>query len=251
MGKFQGFPRDLPRFLEDLAANNSKAWFDRHRDRYEAAYLAPAKAFVSAIAPKLRRLSQDIRAEPRVNGAIMRINRDTRFSKDKTPYKTALYIHFLEGAAETKNDPAGLLMVAADRLVLGVGAWGFTKDRLAAWRAALVDTRQGPALRRAIAKAEKAGFTDLGGAHYKTVPGGFDADHPSAELLKFNGFFLSRSERLPKALHGPEFVDHAMDAYRACRPVWKWLVDVPGRQTLASSPRVDTGRDAHAGALSP
>ena len=228
MSDFDGFPRDLPRFLKDLAANNKKPWFDRNRARYEAVYLEPAKAFVAAMAPKLRRLSKDIRAEPRVNGAIMRINRDTRFSKDKTPYKTALYIHFLEGAAETKNDPAGLLMVGADKLVLGVGAWGFTKDRLEAWRRALVDPKRGPALRRAMAKAEKAGFTDLGGAHYKTVPKGFDPDHANAELLRFNGFFLSRSERLPKALYGPEFVDHAMDAYRTCRPVWKWLVDVLG-----------------------
>ncbi len=228
MSDFSGFPRDLPKFLKELSANNKKTWFDANRERYDAGYLEPAKAFVAAIGPKLHRLSAAIRAEPRVNGAIMRINRDTRFSKDKTPYKTALYIHFLEGMAETKNDPAGLLMVDADKVVLGVGAWGFAKDRLAAWRAAVVDPKQGPALRRAMAKAEAAGFTDLGGAHYKTMPKGFDPDHPNAELLRFNGFFLSRSEKLPKALYGPEFVDYAMDAYRTLRPTWKWLVDVLG-----------------------
>ena len=65
----------------------NKAWFDENRKRYEAVYLDPAKAFVAAIGPELQKVSPDIAAEPKVNGAIMRINRDIRFSKDKTPYK--------------------------------------------------------------------------------------------------------------------------------------------------------------------
>ena len=128
MAEFEGFPRDLPRFLQDLAANNSKAWFDRNRDRYEGAYLEPAKAFVAAIAPKLKRLSRDIRAEPRVNGAIMRINRDTPLLQGQGALQDGA-LHPFPGrrGAETKNDPAGLLMVAAGQAGAGGSAPGASR----------------------------------------------------------------------------------------------------------------------------
>jgi len=66
------------------AGHNSKSWFDANRQRYEAAYLDPAKAFVDAIGPQLRELVPGISTEARVNGSIFRINRDTRFSKDNS-----------------------------------------------------------------------------------------------------------------------------------------------------------------------
>ncbi len=83
--KFSGFDPGLLAFLRDLGKNNDKKWFDAHRSEYESLYLEPAKRFVEAIGPGLAKISRELRAEPRVNGAIMRINRDTRFSNDKTP----------------------------------------------------------------------------------------------------------------------------------------------------------------------
>ena len=79
------FPAGTLEFLADLGPHNSKFWFDANRQRYEAAYLDPAKAFVDAIGPRLRELVPGIATEARVNGSIFRVNRDTRFSKDKTP----------------------------------------------------------------------------------------------------------------------------------------------------------------------
>jgi uncharacterized protein (TIGR02453 family) len=88
---FAGFPPEGLAFLEGLGRDNTKAYFDAHRATYESALLEPAKAFVVALGEELRaRVSPGIRAEPRVNGSILRINRDTRFSADKTPYKDHL-----------------------------------------------------------------------------------------------------------------------------------------------------------------
>ena len=82
---FDGFPKTATTFLKGLAKNNSKAWFDANRADYESGLLEPCKDFVVAIGPKLAKIAPDIHAEPKVSGSIMRINRDTRFSKDKTP----------------------------------------------------------------------------------------------------------------------------------------------------------------------
>ena len=77
---FTGFPPETFAFLKGLAKNNSKDWFEKHRDDYEKFHLAPAKAFVEAIAPGLKKIYKSINAEPRVNSSIFRINRDVRFS---------------------------------------------------------------------------------------------------------------------------------------------------------------------------
>ena len=81
---FQGFSKELPRFLAKLQKNNNRDWFERNRDIYEEHYVEAAKNFVATIGPKLQKIAA-VDAEPRVNGAIMRINRDVRFAKDKRP----------------------------------------------------------------------------------------------------------------------------------------------------------------------
>ncbi len=228
MSGFEGFSRDLPAFLGELQENNSKAWFDANRKRYEAVYLEPAKRFVEAIGPALAAISPDIAAEPRVNGAIMRINRDIRFSKDKTPYKTTCDLHFLEGRTKLKSNPAYVFRITPDDFWIGAGAHGFTKLQLEAYRAALVDATKGQAIREALQAAADAGFTEVGGAHYKTVPRGFPADHPNAALLKHAMLYVTRREPHPDALFGPGAVDYCLDAYTALRPVQAWLVEVVG-----------------------
>jgi uncharacterized protein (TIGR02453 family) len=91
------FPPDTLGFLRDVRRHNERTWFEANRSRYEAGYIEPAKAFVAAVAPALEAIVPGIKAEPRVLGSIFRINRDTRFSKDKRPYKDHLDFWFWEG----------------------------------------------------------------------------------------------------------------------------------------------------------
>ena len=85
---FSGFPTETIDFLADLRANNSKEWFDGNRKRYDEHYIGAAKEFVVAAGEALTELVPDIVAEPKVNGSIFKINRDVRFSKDKTPTRS-------------------------------------------------------------------------------------------------------------------------------------------------------------------
>jgi uncharacterized protein (TIGR02453 family) len=97
------FPPDTLGFLDELRSNNAKAWFEANRARYQAAYVDAGKAFVEAIAPVLASVAPGIQAEPRVLGSIFRINRDTRFSADKRPYKDHLDFWFWAGDARPRS----------------------------------------------------------------------------------------------------------------------------------------------------
>ena len=222
---FQGFSRDLLSFFKALAKNNNKAWFDEHRRDYQGLLIEPAKQFVAAMAPELQRLSKNVRAEPRVNGSIMRINRDTRFSKDKTPYKLNLSMIFPEGSEFDRQHPAFLMQVDATTLCIGAGLCGFSPEQLAGYRKAVVEKKSGQALQAAIHKVKKAGFPNLGGEHYKRVPRGFDPEHPNADLLRHAGLDIGRQEPLPEALFGKDAVAYCMGCFREVRPLQRWLVE--------------------------
>ena len=101
MTDFAGFGPKTKKFLRELGRNNDKAWFDAHRSDYEAHYLEPAKAFVEAAGPKLEKIAPNVVCEPRANGSIFRVNRDIRFSKDRTPYKDHIDLWFWEGQRKT------------------------------------------------------------------------------------------------------------------------------------------------------
>ncbi|NND02169.1 MAG: DUF2461 family protein, partial [Acidimicrobiia bacterium] len=86
MADFAGFPAETQRFLRELSSNNTKQWFDAHRNDYDDYWVTPAKAFVAAAGDALQGLAP-VEAQPKVNGSIFRVNRDIRFSADKRPYK--------------------------------------------------------------------------------------------------------------------------------------------------------------------
>jgi uncharacterized protein (TIGR02453 family) len=84
-GGFSAFPRETLRFLAGIGFENSKKWFEANRALYEAGYVEPARRFIETIGPELKKISPGVRYEPKVNGSIGRINRDVRFSRDKSP----------------------------------------------------------------------------------------------------------------------------------------------------------------------
>src|SRR3954447_22394621 len=147
---FAGFPREGLEFLAGLVEDNSRAYFDAHRDVYEEALLAPAKAFVAALGEQLHaRIAPGLRAEPRVNGSILRINRDTRFTSDKRPYKEHLDFWFWEGDGPSRERPGLFIRLRPETVQLGAGMHHFERPVLEAYRAAVGDERTGRALETA------------------------------------------------------------------------------------------------------
>jgi uncharacterized protein (TIGR02453 family) len=215
------FPTETLAFLADLRAYNTKPWFDAHRHRYEAAYLEPAKAFVETIAPALEDLVPGIATEPRVNGSIFRIKRDTRFSKDKTPYKDHLDFWFWAGDRRTAL--SGLfLRIAPDAVIVGAGAHGFDPPRLARYRAAVADSGAGRELAATVTRLERRGH-EVGDETYTRTPRGFTADGDRERLLRHSALYAHA--QLPTQLAtDPTLVPTLLRHWHAFAPLHAWLV---------------------------
>ena len=228
MRGFEGFPRETFSFLAGLAKNNRKEWFDAHRDDYKRYLLEPATAFVMELGQRLRKLDPAIRYEPKINGSIGRMNRDIRFSKDKSPYKDHLNLWFWQGPGKRGESVGFYWALHPKRLVLGAGVHMFDAKLLARYRDAVADPKRGGALARVVAQARKGGY-DVGGAAYKRVPAGYDVDGPRAELLLHNSLYLGTDLTLPREVHTPKLIDLTFDHYRRMEPARRWLVELVGQ----------------------
>ena len=217
-----GFPTETIDFLHDLRVANSKEWFDDNRARYDDFYIAPAKEFVVAAGDALTELVPDIVAEPKVNGSIFKVNRDVRFSKDKTPYKDHIDFRFWQG--DRKTAPSALMFrITLEDYGIATGAPGFDKDRLAAFRTAA--TADWSTLRAAVERVEQAGY-HLDGEELKKVPSGFDpVDDIQARLLRHKGLMVGRGIAHGPELHSPELIDVLMERWSEVLPVHRWLVN--------------------------
>ena len=224
---FAGFSPDLLDFLGVLRRNNSREWFTGHRDQYEHVLLDPARAFVEAMGELLSRLGTGIHAEPKVHGSILAFNRDTRFSADKTPYKTHLDLWFWHGSGEGSNRerPGYFMRVDDQQLILGAGMHGFSAEgALDRYRQAVLDEQRGAALETA---AQAVGIEHVQGRTYARVPRGLPVDHARADWLRHSGLYAESSfEPTPHQLFSPAAVDFCLDQFQRFTPVLQWLVDL-------------------------
>lgn len=223
-GAFAGFPPEGLGFLAGLRTDDTKAYFDAHRSIYESALREPAKAFVIALGDELRaRVSPAIRAEPRVDGSILRMNRDIRFSPDADRYRDHLHLVLWEGAGHSREHPCFSIRVFPERVVLGAGLARLDRGPLAAYRAAVLRDEQGGALEDAVAAATAQPGVALAAPAYKRVPRGIEPDHPRAALLRRGGLVVSGEWDLPHEVSSERFVAWVAERLEAMAPVERWL----------------------------
>lgn len=118
------FRPETLRFLEELALNNERAWFQEHKRRYEQDVLDVALQFIEAMQAPLAELAPHFVAMPtRVGGSLMRVYRDTRFARDKSPYKTNIGIQFRHEQASDVHSPGYYVHIHPQEVFVGVGLW--------------------------------------------------------------------------------------------------------------------------------
>jgi len=217
---FSGFGDATFRFMRELGRNNDKAWFQAHRAAYEDDLLEPAMAFIEAIGPLLAKFSPGVRAEPKIGGSMMRINRDIRFSPDKRPYKDHLDMTFKVGPAKTS--PGYWFRLTPKELVLGAGMHMLDKPDLERYRKAVDADRSGAELAKIVTKEERAGY-DVGGEHYKRVPAGFAPDHPREALLRHAGIYAGTDMKVPAEAKTARFPAFCAAHYKKMAPLMDWL----------------------------
>ncbi|HET9623822.1 MAG TPA: TIGR02453 family protein [Kofleriaceae bacterium] len=218
---FPGFERNAMAFWHELAAEMSKEWFVDNKERYEATWVAPLEALMNQVAAQLAPVYKPMKlGAPKA----MRIYRDVRFAKDKTPYKT-----HIAAVLRPAGKPISQMGIAAlyvhfglDEEYTGAGCYFFDPSKIGKWRKAVAG-KPGDTLIPLITKLRKAGYTVGGHEDYKRVPTGFAADHPRAAYLKMRGLTCGFPE-IPRGLiHKPAFADWLFQHAKASAPLVTWL----------------------------
>jgi uncharacterized protein (TIGR02453 family) len=212
---------ELFRFLGELRAHNERAWFEANKARYLSRVRDPALAFIEAVAPKLVAISPHVVADPRPSGAsLLRIYRDTRFSRDKTPYKTNVGLRFPHGAGKDIHGPGYYLHLKPGEVFMGAGMWHPDPDALHAVREAIVKDPRG------WRRAQRSPLTH-GDESLRRAPRGFDPDHPLVEDLKRTSFTVGRPFTEKQACSA-SFPDLFVGACRQEAPLMKFLAKALG-----------------------
>lgn len=228
MPKFQGFSQATLDFLLELEDNNKREWFAENKPRYEALVLEPALDYIATMQEPLAGLSEHFRAIPkRMGGSLMRVYRDTRFGKDKRPYKTNIGIQFRHEQGKDVHAPGYYLHLAADGCFLGVGLWRPEPKALAGIRDRIA-FRPKEWQRASQDKAFKRRFS-FGGESLKRPPKGYDKEHPLLDDLKRKDFIAAMDFDFERAMK-PGFIKWSTDQWRAASPLMEFLctaVEVP------------------------
>ena len=219
----QSFSPGLFRFLADLRENNDREWFAANRDRYDNELLEPALAFIEDFAPLLEAISPHFRADARPNGgSLFRIYRDTRFSKDKTPYKTNVGIHFRHEHAKDAHAPGYYLHIGPGEVFAGGGIWHPPTEAATRIREAIVADPE--RWRHATHDGAFTTRLELGGESLKRIPSWADAEHPFADDLRRKDFFGSAA-LTEKDVVAPGFLDQYARICNSLTPLMKFLCD--------------------------
>lgn len=227
--RFKGFSQGTVDFFRNLKKNNNKEWFEQHRDQFDEQVMNPARGFVIAMGEKLKDMAPDLVVDPRVNQSIFRIYRDTRFTLDKSPYKTHLGIYFWDKNHPKMESSGFYFHLEPPDLMLGVGMYIFPKPLINVFRKSVIDEEYGHELTVILDRIRKDPRFEVGGKYYKRIPPGLDSGHPNSELLLHNGLYVSFETKIPKELYSAAILDYCMKIFTVLNPVHEWLLSMATR----------------------
>lgn len=203
---FHGFPEAALDFYDDLEIDNTKSFWEAHKQTYRSAVAEPIRALTDELASEFG------------EAKLFRPHRDVRFSKDKSPYKTH------QGAYVPVAPATGYyVQIGAPGVRVGGGIYDATADRLAAIRSAIHNDRSGRELERIVTELADAGW-EIGGEKLKTAPRGFDNTHPRIELLRHKTITSMRDYGFDPIIHRAELVEQVRADWHATTELIEWIV---------------------------
>ena len=219
---------ELFAFLRELRENNDKAWFEANRERYRRCVQRPMIGFIEAVSPWLMANAPAFVADTRLQGgSLFRIHRDTRFTADKSPYKTNVGCNFRHRVGKDAHAPGFYVHIAPDEVFFGGGIWSPPTPALNAIRDAIVDRPE-----RWGAIVGDPSFARLTGGladseRLKTAPRGYPKDHPHmADLRRKSLFAFSTCPE--EAVCDPDFPGRVTDTFAALVPMMDFMSDALG-----------------------
>lgn len=218
---FSAFPSEGLKFLRSLKRNNNREWFQERKSIYETCVKQPMGDLIEAMAVEFEQFAPEMAASPKVSA--YRIYRDTRFSKDKSPYKTHVAAVFPHKALG-KHDGAGFyLHIAPTELLIGGGLYMPFPEELSAVRSHIAENHEAF---EGIVKARQFRklFGKMSGEQLSRVPRGFPADHPAGEYLRYKQFLAGRTLE-PAVATTPRFYKTVVETFRGMLPFIRFLND--------------------------
>jgi len=217
------FSKSTFKFLDQLAANNNRAWFEENKPRYASLVREPALEFIEAMAPALNTFAPHFRADSRkMGGSLMRVYRDARFSRDKTPYKTNIGIQFRHELGKDVHAPGFYVHISTAECFLAVGCWHPEPDALGRIRDLIAQKPE-----KWFAARDNEKFVAqwmLSGDTLMRPPRGYAADHPAIEDLKRKDF-IALAPLAPADVTGPGLVKLASEQFATTVPFMSLLCD--------------------------
>jgi uncharacterized protein (TIGR02453 family) len=208
---FKGWPAEALEFFEGLEADNSKTYWQDHKQVYEEKVKAPMEALLVELKPKYG------------DGKIFRPYRDVRFSANKEPYKTNIAATVAAG---------GYISLSSEGLGAGSGYYMLAPDQLERFRQSIDDEKLGTALVTKVATARKAGYEVTAHEELKTAPKGYPKDHPRIELLRMKGLILWKQWPAAAWLGTAQAKKRVVDLFTAAKPLTQWMDTNVGPSTM-------------------
>lgn len=219
--RYVGFDAAAIRFLEELQANNNREWFKSNKSRYEEQVLDLALRFIQSMQDPLASIAPHFTAVPtRVGGSLMRVYRDTRFSKNKTPYKTNIGIQFRHEQAKDVHAPGYYVHIEPAEVFLGVGMWRPDSDPLRQIRQRIV--ARSAEWKRAVSDTKFKRHFELGGESLTRPPRGFDKEHECIDDIKRKSYIAVKSLDVDDCMQ-PRFQQKVETAFSAAAPFMQFL----------------------------
>ncbi|MBP6831957.1 MAG: DUF2461 domain-containing protein [Deltaproteobacteria bacterium] len=213
---FTGFADPTLRFFHELDSHQDRAWFIEHKALYEDQWARPLAALLAQVSPRIARFYKGL---PLRDPKVFRIQRDVRFSLDKSPYKTHVSgLLALRGGSEAVESPAALYVQLGTESFVGAGVYSMAPPLLRAWREMLLDPRRGAAMARLVDDLVARGFSVSAMDSLKTAPRGVDPEHPRIALLKQKGLALGFPAIPPGMIGTAGFADWLVDRAEETAP---------------------------------
>ena len=226
--RYATFNPETINFLRELKNNNNRDWFNENKSRYEEDVLDVALKFIQSMHDPLQAFAPHFTAIPkRMGGSLMRVYRDTRFSKNKLPYKTNIGIQFRHEQAKNVHSPGYYVHIDPDDVFLGAGMWMPESEPLLGIRQRIADKPQ--EWQRVKGDKAFARHFKLGGTSLTRPPRGFDKEHAMIEDIKRKSFIAIKNMSHDDAL-SPQFQRKVETAFKAATPYMQFLCKAVGVQ---------------------
>jgi len=218
---FKGFSSDSIAFLKELKKNNNKQWFEFHKHDYENLLLDPLKNLVADVGNFMLSIDSDFEVRPAVDKTISRIYRDTRFSRDKSPYKTSLWITFKRPSKEWKDAPAYFFEISADYYRYGMGFYSATPGTMKKFRDKI--DKNPDEFNKTISFFQKQNIFVLEGKKYKRI---FDKSI-AIELQEWyqrKNFYLVCNKKQDENLFSNKLTNELIKGYNLLSDYYNYLL---------------------------